>query len=118
MKKILIISALFVTLLGNVQVLAHGSRGSIVNEAMAIGAAYKTVKLLTFQDYGFGIGKLDKSWVEITKDDFTVKKILADHLIVNVINPRNKQQLDIYIAKDQGKIIKIQRSEKPLNTKP
>lgn len=95
-KKLLLISALAVS----TSTLAHSDgHGKITNEKV-IEIAQTSAKMLSFKDHGMSVGKIDKSWSDVTKEQFRVVEEKESNYIVKAINTKTKETLYFNISKN------------------
>jgi hypothetical protein len=106
--KILTTTLLFITLLGQGNVLAHSDH-SVISGQTALSIASKTAKQLTFKDFGFEVGKLDASWKELKDSNYSVVEVLEDSYIISAKNTVNENTIFFRIAKN-GQILNIKNS--------
>jgi hypothetical protein len=101
MKTILRTLAL-VVFFGQSAAFAHEEHNDITRET-AINIAIKTVQQLTFKDFGYEVGKLDKSWKSLSKKDVNISNLLDTAFIVSATNPTTQKVIYFEIAKN-GKV--------------
>jgi hypothetical protein len=61
------------------------------------------VQQLTFKDFGYEVGKLDKSWKSLSKKDVNISNLLDTAFIVSATNPTTQKVIYFEIAKN-GKV--------------
>lgn len=100
LAKLLLITLTFISS----AVFAHGgdSHGK-ANPAKALEIAQSTAKKLTFKANGMSIGKIDKSWNNIAKEDFIMVEMNDEAYLVKAKNKANDQELFFIVGKD-GKV--------------
>jgi arylamine N-acetyltransferase len=55
--------------------------------------------MLTFKDHGMSVGKIDKSWNDLTKEQFRIVEEGKSNFIVKAINTKTKKTLYFNISK-------------------
>ncbi|WP_077285881.1 DUF6488 family protein [Cognaticolwellia aestuarii] len=98
-KKIILISSLALS----ATVFAHSDGHGKVNAEKVIEIAQTSAKMLSFKDHGMSVGKIDKSWSDVTKEQFRVVEEKKSNYIVKAINTKTKEILYFNISKN-GKI--------------
>ena len=106
--KILVCAVILAALIGQGNALAHGGHG-VISGKTAIRVAGKSVKQLTFKDFGFEVGKLDASWTELTESNFSVVEVLNDSYIISAKNVASKKTIFFQIA-NNGQLLKVKDS--------
>ncbi|MFT4937033.1 MAG: hypothetical protein ACI88A_000042 [Paraglaciecola sp.] len=106
--KILVCAVLLATLIGQGNALAHSDHG-VISGQTAVRIASKSVKQLTFKDFGFAVGKLDASWAELTADNFSVVEVLDNSYIISAKNMASKKNIFLQIA-NSGQLLKVKNS--------
>ena len=86
----------------------HGSEHEQVSEQQAISIAVKSIKKLTFKDYGFEVGKLNDSWKGISSQVLSVINEHDDYYLIKALN--NNDGGEVYF--------KIDKSGQLLDVKP
>ena len=104
MKK-LILTFLIAFLFNSGFALAHDGHGKISSKA-AIQIAVKVTQQLTFKDFGFDVGKLDKSWKELTTDDFKLFSAQTNRYIISGIKKVNNDTI-YFLMSLSGEVIKV-----------
>jgi len=61
------------------------------------------VQQLTFKDFGYEVGKLDKSWKSLSKKDVNISNLLDTAFIVSATNATTQKVIYFEIAKN-GKV--------------
>ena len=103
-KKIILISSLVLS----ATVFAHSDGHGKVNAEKVIEIAQTSAKMLSFKDYGMSVGKIDKSWNDVTKEQFRVVEEKESNYIVKAINTKTKETLYFNISK-KGEIKDINK---------
>ena len=106
--KILVYAALLGALIGQGKVLAHSDHG-VIDGQTALRIASKSTKQLAFKDFGFEVGKLDASWMELNKDNYTVVEVLENSYIISAENLAKEKTIFFQIA-NSGQLIKVKNS--------
>ena len=106
--KTLVCAILFSALIGQGSALAHGGHG-VISGKTAIRVASKSVKQLTFKDFGFEVGKLDASWTELKENNFSVVEVLEESYIIGAKNVASKKTIFLQIA-HSGQLLKVKNS--------
>jgi hypothetical protein len=107
--RILACVVLLSAFIGQGNALAHGGHGDIDGKT-ALRVASKSVKQLTFKDFGFEVGKLDASWTELTASNFSVVEVLEDSYIISAKNMASKKTIFFQIAHN-GQLMKVKNSK-------
>lgn len=90
-------------------VMAHADHGRISGQT-AIGIAMKSVKQMTFKDFGFGFGKLAPSWKDITASDVSVHSVNAEHFVVKADNAKDDKTIYFKISVE-GQLLTVYDKE-------
>ncbi|WP_350544905.1 DUF6488 family protein [Pseudoalteromonas sp. 5-MNA-CIBAN-0065] len=107
MNKLISIVLVCITLMST-GVLAHSDHGH-VSDQQAISIAAKSIKKLTFKDYGFEVGKLNDSWKNISSEVFSVVSEGDNYYVIKALNDdeqvyfkitKNGQLLDVKSKND------------------
>jgi hypothetical protein len=106
--KILVCVALLGALFGLGSALAHSDHG-VINSQTALKIASKSTKQLAFGDFGFEVGKLDPSWVELENSHYSVVDVLEDSYIVSAENVAKEKTIFFQIA-NSGQVLKVKNS--------
>jgi hypothetical protein len=77
--KVIIRTLLLVACIGQGVAIAHVGHDMISNKT-ALNIASKSVKQLTFKDFGYGVGKLDESWKSAADANFSVIEVLQKEM--------------------------------------
>lgn len=96
LKKIILIS----TLAMSATVFAHSDGHGKISADKVILIAQTTAKMLTFKDHGMSVGKIDKSWNDLTKEQFRIVEEKKSNFIVKAINTKMKKTLYFNISKN------------------
>ena len=104
MNKLISIALVCITLMST-GVLAHSDHGHI-NDQQAISIAAKSIKKLTFKDYGFEVGKLNDSWQDISSEAFSVISKNDDYYVVQASNNNDGDHVYFKIAKN-GQLLDV-----------
>ena len=96
---------LLITSIGQGEAYAHQGHNEISSET-AINIAHKSVKQLTFKDFGYDVGKLDVSWKSLNDSSFSVLEVLEKRFIIVAINGSNDQTIYFEITKN-GKVVSV-----------
>ncbi|WP_223670396.1 DUF6488 family protein [Kangiella shandongensis] len=100
----------FVMLIGFSQLAtAHGDHG-VISGHQAVAIASKTIKQMTFKDFGFEPGKLTKEWKSVNEGNINVLNIIEGHYIVEASNPENDSKLYFQISPN-GEVIDVSHKE-------
>lgn len=95
LKKILLISVLAISS----SAFAHSDGHGKVSPKEVIQIALKSAKMLTFKDHGMSVGKVDASWNNMSKEQFSIIEKDDFNYIVKAINTDTKQELYFSINK-------------------
>lgn len=95
LKKILLISTLAISS----SAIAHSDGHGKVNPKEVIQIALKSAKMLTFKDHGMSVGKIDASWNNMSKEQFSIIERGDFNYTVKAINTDTKQELYFSINK-------------------
>ncbi|WDE03406.1 hypothetical protein SG34_018645 [Thalassomonas viridans] len=85
---------------------AHTGGHGQISAGKAVTIAQTSAKMLTFKDHGMSVGKIDKSWEKVAKENFTLVEKGAGAYIVKGVNPASHQTLYFTISK-QGQVIEV-----------
>lgn len=99
LKKIILMSAFAIS----ASAFAHSDGHGRINAEKVIEIAQTSAKMLTFKDHGMSVGKIDKSWNEVTKKQFSIVEKNAPNFIVKAINTKTNETLYFNITK-QGEV--------------
>lgn len=94
-KSIMLISALVIS----ASTFAHSDGHGQINADKVISIAQTSAKMLTFKDHGMSVGKIDKSWNDLTKDQFRIVEEGKSNFIVKAMNTKTKKVLYFDISK-------------------
>lgn len=103
--KVIIRILLLVTCIGQGVAIAHVDHDVISNET-ALNIASKSVKQLTFKDFGYAVGKLDASWKSLNESNFSVIEVLEETYIVSATNMPKNEVIYFEIAKN-GQVLGV-----------
>jgi hypothetical protein len=106
--KILTRAVLFIALIGQGNAFAH-SNHNVISGQTALGVASKSVKQLTFKDFGFEVGKLDASWKALKDSHFSVVDVLEDSFIISAKNIASDNTIFFQIA-NNGQILNVKNN--------
>ena len=106
--KILVCVALLGAFIWQGNVLAHSDHG-VINSQTALKIASKSTKQLAFGDFGFEVGKLDPSWVELENSNFSVVDVLEGSYIISAENVAKDKTIFFQIA-NSGQVLKVKNS--------
>jgi hypothetical protein len=95
LKKLILISSLALS----ATVFAHSDGHGKVNTEKAIEIAQTSAKMLVFKDHGMSVGKIEPSWNDVTKAQFSLVEEGESSFIVKAINTKTKQILYFNINK-------------------
>jgi hypothetical protein len=109
MKKCLATITLLCSVFVSGHVLAHGDHG-IISDQSAISIATKSVKQLTFKDFGFEVGKLDYSWNDISVEHVSVISVENDFYVVSAANKTTLKKIFFKIA-NNGQVLDVKHQE-------
>jgi hypothetical protein len=109
MKKHLVTITLSCSVFISGQVLAHGDHGTISGQS-AISIVTKSVKQLTFKDFGFEVGQLDNSWNDISAEHVSVISIEDDFYIVSATNNTTQKKVFFKIA-NNGQVLDVKHQK-------
>ncbi|WDE01068.1 DUF6488 family protein [Thalassomonas actiniarum] len=87
-------------------VFAHTGGHGQVSAGKAVAIAQTSAKMLTFKDHGMSVGKIDKSWAKVTKENFTLLEQSSGVYIVKGVNTESHQTLYFTISK-QGQVMEV-----------
>ena len=104
MKKTLSAVVLCCTLISG-SALAHGDHG-VISGQKAISIAAKSVKQMTFKDFGFEVGKLDESWKDLSPEKFSVVSVEEEFYVVSASNSDAAKQVFFKIA-NNGQVLDV-----------
>jgi len=104
MKKLLS-TLLFCAVFVSGGVLAHADHG-IISGQQAISIAAKSVKQMTFKDFGFEVGKLDDSWKDLSPEKFSVVSVEEEYYVVSASNSDAAKQVFFKIA-NNGQVLDV-----------
>lgn len=107
MKNVLL-AVLFCGALMSSGAIAHGDHG-VISGQTAIGIAAKSVKQMTFKDFGFEVGKLDESWKTLSTDKFSVVAVEDGFYVVSASNTAAKELVFFKIA-NNGQLLDVKAS--------
>ena len=106
MNKLISIVLVCITLMST-GVLAHSDHAhGYINDQQAISIAAKSIKKLTFKDYGFEVGKLNDSWQDISSEAFSVISKNGDYYVVQASNNNGSDHVYFKIAKN-GQLLDV-----------
>lgn len=103
--KVIIRTLLLVAFIGQGVAIAHVGHDVISNET-ALNIASKSVKQLTFKDFGYEVGKLDASWKLLSESSFSVVEVLEETVIVSATNTPKSEIIYFEIAKN-GQVLGV-----------
>lgn len=83
----------------SVAVFAHSDGHGKVNTEKVIELAQTSAKMLSFKDHGMSVGKIDKSWSDMAKEQFKVVEEKGANYIVKAINTKTNETLYFEISK-------------------
>ena len=95
LKKIILISTLAIS----ASTFAHSDGHGKISTDKVISIAQASAKMLTFKDHGMSVGKIDKSWNDLTKEQFRIVEEGQSNFIVKAINTETKRVLYFNISK-------------------
>lgn len=95
-KKLLLIS----TLALSSSAFAHSDGHEKISVDKVIEVAQTSAKMLTFKDHGMSVGKVDKSWNDVNKEQFRIVEKGESSYIVKAMNTKTKQILYFNISKN------------------
>jgi hypothetical protein len=95
LKKIILISTLAIS----ASTFAHSDGHGKLNADKVISIAQTSAKMLTFKDHGMSVGKIDKSWNDLTKEQFRIVEEGESNFIVKAMNTKTKNVLYFDISK-------------------
>ena len=104
MKKTLSAAVLLCALISG-NALAHGYHG-VISGQQATRIAAKSVKQMTFKDFGFEVGKLDESWKDLTPEKFSVVSVEEEFYVVSASNSDAAKQVFFKIA-NNGQVLGV-----------
>ncbi len=87
-------------------VMAHVGGHNEITASQAIELAYTTTKKMAFKDMGYGTGKLDESWSNVEKSNFSISEIKSNNYVVKGVNENNGEEILLTIDVE-GLIIDI-----------
>ncbi|MFC0116463.1 DUF6488 family protein [Pseudoalteromonas xiamenensis] len=109
MKKLFTLAALCGALLAN-NVIAHEDHDhNMISSQGALSIAEKSLKQMTFKDFGFAVGKLNDSWKGLPQENFKVVSIEESYYIVSVKNAADDKQLFFKIA-NNGRVLDVKET--------
>ena len=109
LKKIVLISTLAIS----ASVFAHVDGHGKVTTEKVITIAQTSAKMLSFKDHGMSVGKIDKSWGDVTKEQFKIIEKGDANYIVKALNTTTKETFYFNISK-KGKIKDV-RNDRSFN---
>ncbi len=89
--------------------IAHGGGHGEMGAEKAVSLAQTSAKMLTFKSHNMSVGKLDKSWNKVAKEQFILVEEGKESFIVKAINTANNQTLYFNVSKD-GSVNKVSES--------
>lgn len=89
--------------------MAHGGGHGAIEGDKAVTLAQTSAKMLTFKSYEMSVGKLDKSWNQVTKEQFILVEEGKENFIVKATNKANKQTLYFNVSKE-GRVTEVSES--------
>lgn len=98
MNKVFSTIVLLVLLSFNLQVSAHGGGHGAINDQQAVMVTAKTIKQMTFKDFGYELGQLDESWKNIKESDISVVEQGSGFFIVSANNSTQEKTIYFKIA--------------------
>lgn len=107
--KVIIRTLFLVACIWQSAAFAHQGHNEISSETALI-IANKSVQQLTFEDFGYQVGKLDASWKSATDANFNVVEVLEKAFVVTAANPSTNEVIYFEIAKN-GKVLSVKGSE-------
>ncbi|MBE8168285.1 MAG: hypothetical protein HAW66_07960 [Shewanella sp.] len=110
-----LLSILFTTsaLLLSLPAFSHGdghSEQPVLSTNGAVSVAVKAAKKMSFKDMGFAIGKLDKSWGELSSDKFELVESSKRGYVIAAINETTKERL-IFTVSQAGELLDVAKKE-------
>lgn len=109
MKFLVCVMLLTVWLFGLQSVAMAHSNHDVISGQKALSVANRSVKQLTFKDFGFEVGKLDASWKELKIEDFSVAEVLHEGYIVKATNNANSDTIFFHIGAN-GQVLNVKNS--------
>jgi len=103
--KIILRTLALIVFFGQSTAFAHEGHNDITQET-AINIAMKSLQQLTFKDFGYEVGKLDKSWKSLSKDDVKISDVLDTGFIISATNSTTQKVIYFEIAKN-GKVLGV-----------
>jgi hypothetical protein len=103
--KGLLNAILLIGIIGHGAAYAHQDH-HVINSEDAINIANKSVKQLTFKDFGYRVGKLDTSWKSLNESHFRVLEVLDKTYIISATNATNNKVIYFEITKN-GKVLSV-----------
>ncbi|HBY85462.1 MAG TPA: hypothetical protein DEO86_06270 [Colwellia sp.] len=109
MKK-LIVTLFIVLMFKTGSVLAHAEHGK-VSPKDAIQIAMKTTQQLTFKDFGFTVGKLNRNWKGLTVEDYKLYAAEANRYVVSASNKISEETI-YFLMSMSGEVLKVNSEAK------
>lgn len=88
----------------------HGQEPTQISLNKAIELAQTSAKMLTFKDHGMSVGKIDASWNQVSKNQFSIKEQSEHQYIVAAYNQKLDQTLYFTVSK-MGRVISVERAK-------
>lgn len=104
MKKVFSATVLCCALISG-SALAHGDHG-VISGQKAIRVVAKSVKQMTFKDFGYEVGKLDDTWKDLSSDKFSVVSVEEEFYVVSASNIDSTKQVFFKIA-NNGQVMDV-----------
>jgi len=95
LKKIILISSLALS----TSVFAHSDAHGKVTAEKVIEIAQTSAKMLSFKDHGMSVGKIDKSWNDVSKEQFRIVEEREASYLVKAVNTKTKETFYFNISK-------------------
>lgn len=99
-KTLLLLTSISLATSFSTIAITHDGGHGAMNSEKAIILAQTSAKTLTFKSEGMSVGKLDKSWNNVAKSQFTLVEENEKNIIVKATNQQNKQTLYFNVNKD------------------
>jgi len=106
LKKIILVSSLALS----TSVYAHSDGHGKVTSQKILEIAQTSAKMLSFKDHGMSVGKIDKSWNDVSKEQFSIVEEAETNYLVKAINTKTKETLYFNISK-KGEINNVKKGQ-------
>ncbi|KGJ90994.1 DUF6488 family protein [Colwellia psychrerythraea] len=104
-KKIILISSFALS----ATVFAHSDGHGKITADKVLEVAQTSAKMLSFKDHGMSVGKIDKSWADVTKEQFSIVEEGDSNYIVKAMNSKTNETFYFNISK-KGEIKEVKNT--------